>query len=184
MTRSPRYGTDLTDAAWALVAPLLPAIRTVMADAGHESRKLARELRRRDGWRLVIVKRGERAFRIVGLTWRPGARPMARLIEALAARLTGRGGAADGQGRRSSLRGPPGPAGQTNIRTGPPGGGRSAEHGPDAALPTLRHELAGDCPRRAASEFERCSVYFPQLVGLFRDGKRGGGRNSGRSPAS
>ena len=40
-----------------------------MADAGHESRKLARELRQRDGWRLVIVKRRERAFRIVGLTW-------------------------------------------------------------------------------------------------------------------
>src|SRR3712207_1181184 len=49
--------------------PLFPAIRTVMADAGHESRKLARELRRREGWRLVIVKRRERAFRVVGLTW-------------------------------------------------------------------------------------------------------------------
>jgi putative transposase len=49
--------------------PLFPAIRTVMADAGHRSRKLARELMRRDGWRLVTVKRRERAFRIVGLTW-------------------------------------------------------------------------------------------------------------------
>ncbi len=49
--------------------PLFPAIRTVMADAGHESRRLARELKRRDGWRLVIAKRRERAFRIVGLTW-------------------------------------------------------------------------------------------------------------------
>ncbi len=49
--------------------PPFPAIRTVMADAGHESRKLARELKRRDGWRPVIVKRRERAFRIVGLTW-------------------------------------------------------------------------------------------------------------------
>ena len=49
--------------------PLFPAIRTVMADAGHESRGLARELKRRDGWRLVIVKRRERAFRIAGLTW-------------------------------------------------------------------------------------------------------------------
>jgi putative transposase len=48
--------------------PLFPAIRTVMADAGHRSRKLARELMRRDGWRLVTVKRRERAF-IVGLTW-------------------------------------------------------------------------------------------------------------------
>ncbi len=49
--------------------PLFPAIRTVMADAGHESRRLARELKRRRGWRLVIIKRRERAFRIVGLTW-------------------------------------------------------------------------------------------------------------------
>ena len=49
--------------------PLFPAIRTVMADAGHESRRLARQLRRREGWRLVIVKRRERAFRIAGLTW-------------------------------------------------------------------------------------------------------------------
>ena len=49
--------------------PLWPGIRTVMADAGHESRELARELERREGWRLVIVKRRERAFRIVGLTW-------------------------------------------------------------------------------------------------------------------
>jgi len=40
-----------------------------MADAGHESRRLARELKRREGWRLVIVKRRERAFRITGLTW-------------------------------------------------------------------------------------------------------------------
>ena len=51
------------------LAPLWPDIRTVMADAGHESRRLARELKRRDGWRLVIVKRRERAFRLVGLTW-------------------------------------------------------------------------------------------------------------------
>ena len=51
------------------LAPLWPDIRTVMADAGHESRRLARELKRRDGWRLVIVTRRERAFRIVGLTW-------------------------------------------------------------------------------------------------------------------
>lgn len=49
--------------------PLFPAIWTVMADAGHQSRRFARELERREGWRLVIVKRRERAFRIVGLTW-------------------------------------------------------------------------------------------------------------------
>ena len=46
-----------------------PWIRTVMADAGYESRKLARELKRRHGWRLHITKRRRRAFKVVGLTW-------------------------------------------------------------------------------------------------------------------
>ena len=46
-----------------------PAIRTVMADAGHTSRKLARHLLRHEGWTLRIVHRRERAFRITGLTW-------------------------------------------------------------------------------------------------------------------
>ncbi len=49
--------------------PLFPAIRTVMADAGHQSRELARHLLRHDGWRLRITHRGQRAFRIKGLTW-------------------------------------------------------------------------------------------------------------------
>jgi putative transposase len=48
---------------------LFPAIRTVIADAGHQSRRLARDLLRHDGWRLRIVHRRERAFRITGLTW-------------------------------------------------------------------------------------------------------------------
>ena len=52
----------------ARLAPLWPTIRTVIADAGHESRKLALQLRR-DGWRLQIVKRRQRAFKIAGLTW-------------------------------------------------------------------------------------------------------------------
>ena len=39
------------------------------ADAGCESRKLARELKRRHGWRLHITKRRQRAFKVVGLTW-------------------------------------------------------------------------------------------------------------------
>jgi putative transposase len=39
-----------------------PNIRIVVADAGHESRKLARELRRHDGYKLQIVKRKHRAF--------------------------------------------------------------------------------------------------------------------------
>lgn len=48
---------------------LFPAIRTVMADAGRQSRKLARDLLRHDGWHLQITPRGQRAFRIKGLTW-------------------------------------------------------------------------------------------------------------------
>ena len=50
------------------LALLWPTIRTVVADAGHESRKLARQLRR-DGWSLQIVKRKQRAFKVAGLTW-------------------------------------------------------------------------------------------------------------------
>jgi len=50
------------------LAPLWPTIRTVIADAGHESCKLARQLRR-DGWGLQIVKRKQRAFKVAGLTW-------------------------------------------------------------------------------------------------------------------
>ena len=51
------------------LAPLFARIHTVIADAGHESRKLARELMRQDGWKLQIVKRRQRAFKITGLTW-------------------------------------------------------------------------------------------------------------------
>jgi putative transposase len=51
------------------LSPLFPRIHTAMADAGHESRKLARELWREDGWKLQIVKRRERAFKVRGLTW-------------------------------------------------------------------------------------------------------------------
>lgn len=50
------------------LAPLWPDIPTVIADAGHEGRKLARELKAYAGWRLVIVVRSECAFRITGLT--------------------------------------------------------------------------------------------------------------------
>jgi putative transposase len=46
-----------------------PNIRIVIADAGHESRKLARELRRHDGYELQIVKRKHRAFKVARLTW-------------------------------------------------------------------------------------------------------------------
>jgi len=51
------------------LGPLFPSIRTIMADVGHESRKLTRQLLQQDGWKLVIVKRGQRAFKITGLTW-------------------------------------------------------------------------------------------------------------------
>ena len=48
---------------------MFPGIRTIMADAGHQSRKLARQLLQQDGGKLMIVKRGQRAFKITGLTW-------------------------------------------------------------------------------------------------------------------
>jgi putative transposase len=46
-----------------------PAVHTVVADAGHESRELARSLRLHDGYELQIVKRKQRAFKVTGLTW-------------------------------------------------------------------------------------------------------------------
>jgi putative transposase len=49
--------------------PLFPRIRTVIADAGHASRKLAQEIKRHEGWKLQIFKRQQRAFKITGLTW-------------------------------------------------------------------------------------------------------------------
>ena len=41
----------------------------MIADAGHESQELARELMPQDGWKMQIVKRRQRAFKITGLTW-------------------------------------------------------------------------------------------------------------------
>ena len=46
------------------LSPLFPGIRTVVADAGHESRKLAQQIRRDDGWRLQVIKRRQRALRL------------------------------------------------------------------------------------------------------------------------
>ena len=48
---------------------LFPNIRKVTADAGHQSRKLARHLLQQDRWKLQIFKRRQRAFKITGLTW-------------------------------------------------------------------------------------------------------------------
>src|ERR1700729_2775032 len=50
------------------LGPLFPRIHTVIADAGHQSRKLARELLQDNGWKLQIVKRRQRAFKITGRT--------------------------------------------------------------------------------------------------------------------
>src|SRR6202049_2311816 len=51
------------------LGPLFPNIRTIIADAGHQSAELAHNLLRQDGWKLQIVKRRQRAFKIIGLTW-------------------------------------------------------------------------------------------------------------------
>src|SRR5258707_5050672 len=101
---TPFYDTDLTDAAWAWVAPVLPAARPggrprttnlravlnaifylfrtgcqwrllprefppfgtvyhyLIADPGHETPKLARTLKQRQGWQLRIVKRRQPAL--------------------------------------------------------------------------------------------------------------------------
>jgi transposase len=41
----------------------------VIADAGHENRKLVRQLIQDNGWKLQIVNRNQRAFKVSGLTW-------------------------------------------------------------------------------------------------------------------
>jgi len=51
------------------VADKCPALIKRIADAGHESRKLARQLMQDNGWKLQIVKRKQRAFKVAGLTW-------------------------------------------------------------------------------------------------------------------
>jgi len=48
---------------WVAWARCFPKIRTVMADAGHESRKMANQLLSDNGWELQITKRGQRASR-------------------------------------------------------------------------------------------------------------------------
>jgi transposase len=54
--------------ATAETSPNLRGFRQPSTDAGHESRKLARQLRR-DGWNLQIVKRKQRSSKVAGLTW-------------------------------------------------------------------------------------------------------------------
>ena len=50
------------------LGPILSTIKTIIADAGHQSRKLAR-LIKAEGYELRILKRRRRAFEVVGLTW-------------------------------------------------------------------------------------------------------------------
>jgi hypothetical protein len=42
-----------------------------------------------------------------------------------------------------------------------------AQHGADFPAPELRHLLAGDCPHRDASIYERCKVHFPNIPTVF-----------------
>jgi transposase len=50
------------------LGPIFETIKTIIADAGHQSRKLAK-LIKAEGYELRIVKRRNRAFEVVGLTW-------------------------------------------------------------------------------------------------------------------
>ena len=50
------------------LGPIFPTIKTIIADAGHQSRKL-RRLMKAKGYELRIVKRRKQAFEVVGLTW-------------------------------------------------------------------------------------------------------------------
>jgi hypothetical protein len=67
---------------------LWPTIHTVIADAGHESRKLAAEIKRYEGWKLLIVKRSDRAFKIVGLNWIVGGPLPGSVAAAVLPRIT------------------------------------------------------------------------------------------------
>ena len=51
------------------LGPLFPGIRTIMADAGHESRKLAQPTYAARWLEARHCERGQRAFKITGLTW-------------------------------------------------------------------------------------------------------------------
>ena len=48
---------------------LLPNYNAAQCVAGHQSRKLARHLLQQNRWKLQIVKRRQRAFKITGLSW-------------------------------------------------------------------------------------------------------------------
>jgi putative transposase len=50
------------------LGPMFPTIKTIFADAGHQSCKLAK-LIKAEGYQLRIVKRRKRQFEVAGLTW-------------------------------------------------------------------------------------------------------------------
>ena len=50
------------------LSPLFPNIRIVIADGGHQSRRLTQEFLKQAGWTLQIVKRRQRKFEITGLS--------------------------------------------------------------------------------------------------------------------
>jgi putative transposase len=50
------------------LGPMFPTIKTIFADAGHRSCKLAM-LIKAEGYQLHIVKRRKRQFEVAGLTW-------------------------------------------------------------------------------------------------------------------
>lgn len=41
-----------------------------------------------------------------------------------------------------------------------------AQHGPEALMPDLRHEIAADCPLQATLGTTRCGVYYANAPGL------------------
>lgn len=40
-------------------------------------------------------------------------------------------------------------------------------YGREARMPDIRHQLSADCPHHNATVYERCDVYFPQLMELL-----------------
>ena len=59
----PQCRTAVRDiACWRVCLLCFRRSAQFFADAGHESRKLARELMHEAGWKLQITRRGQRAF--------------------------------------------------------------------------------------------------------------------------
>ena len=67
-----------------LALPSVVILDSQSVKTTERDRKLARELKRRHGWRLHITKRRQRAFKVVGLTWIRGAHVCVALAEIVA----------------------------------------------------------------------------------------------------